>query len=182
MQRIMALLMIIILSPLFLIIALVIFFDDGSPILFKQKRVGINYTFFTMYKFRSMKRDSPDIATHLFDNPEKYHLNSGKIIRKYSLDELPNLINILMGDMGFIGPRPMIPSQEDLMKLRINAGIEKLLPGVTGWAQINGRDEISLEDKVAFEKEYFENKSIWFDLKIILLTCLRVFSRSGVTH
>ena len=182
MQRIIALLLLIIFSPLFLIVSLAIFFEDGFPILFKQKRIGINYTFFTMYKFRSMKKDTPDVATHLLENPTKYLLKIGKYLRKFSLDELPNLLNILKGDMGFVGPRPMMLSQDDLMQLRIKAGVEKLLPGLTGWAQINGRDKLSLEDKVAFEKEYLENKSILFDLKIILLTFFQVFSSSGVTH
>ena len=182
MQRIIALLLLIILSPLFLIISLLIFFEDGLPILFKQKRVGINNTIFIMYKFRSMRKDTPDVPTHLLEYSAKYVLNIGRLLRKYSLDELPNLFNILKRDMGLVGPRPMMLSQDDLMQLRIIAGIEKLLPGLTGWAQINGRDELSLEDKVAFEKEYLENKSFLFDLKIILLTFYRVFSSSGVIH
>lgn len=182
MQRIFALLLIIIFSPLFLIVSLAIFFEDGFPILFKQKRVGINYTFFTMYKFRSMIKDTPKVATHLLENPARYLLNIGELLRKFSLDELPNLLNILKGDMGFVGPRPMMLSQDDLMQLRIIAGVEKLLPGLTGWAQINGRDELSLENKVAFEKDYLDNKSIWFDLKIVFLTFFKVFAKSGVTH
>lgn len=182
MQQIIALLLIIIFSPLFLIVSLAIFFEDGSPILFKQKRVGINYTFFTMYKFRSMRKDTPDVATHLLENPAKYLLNIGEVLRKFSLDELPNLVNIIKGNMGFVGPRPALYSQDDLMQLRINAGVEKLLPGLTGWAQIKGRDELSLEDKVALEKEYLGNKSLVFDLKIILLTFSSVFKSSGVTH
>lgn len=182
MQRIIATLLLIIFSPLFLIVSLAIFFEDGSPILFKQKRVGINYIFFTMYKFRSMKKDTPDVATHLLENPVKYLLNIGKFLRKLSLDELPNLVNIIKGDMGFVGPRPALYNQDDLMQLRVNAGVDKLLPGLTGWAQINGRDELSLEDKVALEKEYLENQSIWMDFKIILLTVFSVFFSKGVTR
>ena len=182
MQRFIALLLLIILSPLFFIVSLLIFFEDGFPVLFKQKRVGINYTFFTMYKFRSMRKDTPDVATHLLDNPTKYLLNIGKLLRKISLDELPNLINILKGDMGFVGPRPALYNQDDLIRLRINSGVEKLLPGLTGWAQIKGRDELSLIDKVALEKEYMKNKSIGLDLKIILLTFLKSFSKTGVMH
>jgi len=181
-QRIIALLLLIILSPLFIIVSSLIFFEDGFPILFKQKRVGLNYTYFTMYKFRSMRKDTPDVATHLLDNPTKYLLNIGKLLRKISLDELPNLINILQGDMGFVGPRPALYNQDDLLQLRLSAGVEKLLPGLTGWAQIKGRDELSLIDKVALEKEYMKNKSIGLDLKIILLTFLKSFSKTGVMH
>lgn len=182
MQRIIALLLIIIFSPLFLVVSLLIYFEDGSPIIFRQKRVGINYTIFTMYKFRSMKKDTLDVATHLLENPVKYLTKIGKFIRKLSIDELPNLLNILKGDMGFVGPRPAMLNQEDLIKMRIKAGIEKLLPGLTGWAQINGRDELSLEDKVAFEKEYLGKKSIWFDLKIIFLTFSKLFFKTRVSH
>lgn len=182
MQRIFALLLLIIFSPLFLIVSLAIFFEDCFPILFKQKRVGINYSFFTMYKFRSMKKDTPDVATHLLENPARYLLKIGNILRKFSLDELPNLVNIIKGDMGFVGPRPALYNQDDLMQLRINAGVEKLLPGLTGWAQIKGRDELSLEDKVALEREYLEKRSIRFDLKIILLTFIKIFAKTGVMH
>ena len=153
MQRIIAVILLLILFPIFLIVSFAIFLEDGFPILFKQKRVGINYTFFTLFKFRSMKKNTPDVATHLLENPEQYLLKIGHILRKLSLDELPNLINIIKGDMGFVGPRPALYNQDDLMQLRINAGVDKLLPGLTGWAQINGRDELSLKDKVALEKE-----------------------------
>lgn len=182
MQRIIAVILLLVLSPIFLIVTIAIFLEDGLPFLFKQKRVGINYTFFTMYKFRSMKKNTPDVATHLLKNPEQYLLKFGHILRKLSLDELPNLINILKGDMGFVGPRPALYNQDDLMQLRINAGVDKLLPGLTGWAQINGRDELSLLDKVALEREYLEKRSFWFDLKIIVLTFVNTFTSKGVTH
>ena len=182
MQKIIAILLLLLLSPLFLIISIAILFEDAFPILFKQKRVGINYTFFIMYKFRTMKKETPDVATHLLKNPEQYLLKVGHFLRKFSLDELPNLINIIKGDMGFVGPRPALYNQDDLMQLRINAGVDKLLPGLTGWAQINGRDELSLKDKVALEKEYLEKKNLWFDFKIILLTFTRTFTSKGVTH
>jgi len=129
-----------------------------------------------------MRRNTPNVATHLLENPNQYVLKTAGILRKLSIDELPNLINIIKGEMVFIGPRPALFNQEDLMKLRIKAGIDKLKPGVTGWAQINGRDEISLEEKVKFEKEYLDRKSIGFNLKIIVLTFTSVIKSDGVKH
>ena len=181
-NRIIALLILILLFPVFLTIAILIHFEDGFPVFFKQKRVGVNYSFFEMYKFRSMKKNTPNVATHLLNNPKQYVLKIGTLLRKLSLDELPNLINIINGDMVFVGPRPALYNQDDLMSLRIAAGVDKLKPGITGWAQINGRDEISLEEKVALEKEYLNRKSIFFDLKIIILTINSVFSSKGVKH
>ena len=174
--------MLIFLSPLFLMVALLIFFEDGFPVFFKQNRVGVNYTFFNIYKFRSMKKNTPNVATHLLTNPEQYVLKIGRILRKLSFDELPNLINIVKGEMVFVGPRPALYNQDDLMALRVAAGVHKLKPGITGWAQINGRDELSLEAKVAYEKEYLERKSFLFDLKILVLTFTRVLGSKGVTH
>jgi O-antigen biosynthesis protein WbqP len=174
--------MLLLLSPLFLMVALLIFFEDGFPVFFKQNRVGVNYTFFNIYKFRSMKKNTPNVATHLLTNPEQYVLKIGRILRKLSFDELPNLINIVKGEMVFVGPRPALYNQDDLMALRVAAGVHKLKPGITGWAQINGRDELSLEDKVAYEKEYLERKSFWFDMKIVILTFKRVMGSKGVTH
>lgn len=182
-DRIVALIMLLLLSPVFLIIVLFIFFDDGSPIFFTQKRVGINYSFFKMYKFRTMKKSTPNVATHLLENPSQYILKVGIFLRKLSLDELPNLINIVKGDMVFVGPRPALYNQDDLMQLRIDAGVSKLKPGLTGWAQINGRDEISLEEKVALEKEYLEKKSFSFDVKIFFMTFTYAFiKKQGVSH
>ncbi len=129
-----------------------------------------------------MKKNTPNVATHLLKNPEQYVLKIGALLRKLSLDELPNLINIVKGEMVFVGPRPALYNQDDLMALRVAAGVDKLKPGITGWAQINGRDELSLEDKVAYEKEYLERKSFLFDLKIIVLTFTRVLGSKGVTH
>lgn len=182
MNRVFALLLLIILSPLFLFIILVIAIEDGFPVFFKQKRIGVDYTFFEIYKFRSMKKNTPNVATHLLDNPSQYLLKIGKIIRKLSLDELPNLINIIKGEMVFVGPRPALYNQDDLMALRVEAGVEKLVPGITGWAQINGRDEIPIERKVELEKEYLLNKSLWLDIKIIVLTFTSVLSSKGVKH
>ena len=148
-NRIASLILLIILFPIFIIVGLLIFLQDGLPVFFKQKRVGVNYSFFYIYKFRTMKKDTPNVATHLLTNPEQYLLKIGALLRKLSLDELPNLINIIRGEMVFVGPRPALYNQDDLMALRVAAGVDKLIPGITGWAQVNGRDELSLEQKVA---------------------------------
>ncbi len=181
-NRIYAIVLFLILSPVFLAVALAIFLEDGSPIFFKQRRVGINYTFFNIYKFRSMKKNTPNVATHLLENPESYLLGLGVVLRKLSLDELPNLINIIKGEMVFVGPRPALFNQDNLMALRVATGVDKLKPGITGWSQINGRDEISIDEKVALEKEYLERKSIWFDLVIIVKTFTSVLFSKGVAH
>lgn len=156
--------------------------EDGSPVFFKQKRVGINYSFFQIYKFRSMKKNTPNMATHLLENPGQYLLKIGGILRKLSLDELPNLINIMRGEMVFVGPRPALYNQDDLMALRITTGVDKLKPGITGWAQINGRDEISIAQKVQLEQEYLYKKSYLFDLKIIIKTFTNVIFIKDVSH
>ena len=181
-NRVLALFLLVLFSPIFLIVGLFIIIEDGLPVLFSQKRVGINYTLFSIYKFRSMKRNTPNVATHLLTNPEQYLLKIGKFIRKTSLDELPNLINIIKGDMVFVGPRPALYNQDDLMALRIGAGVDKLKPGITGWAQVNGRDEISIQDKVAFEVDYLQKKSFFFDAKIILKTFTNVLFSKDVSH
>ena len=154
--RLFALVLLVILSPIFLFVALFILIEDGIPVFFTQKRVGVNYTFFQIYKFRSMKKNTPNVATHLLVNPDQYLLKIGKFIRKTSLDEVPNLINIIKGEMVFVGPRPALYNQDDLMTLRVATGVDKLKPGITGWAQINGRDDISIEKKVQLEQEYIE--------------------------
>jgi len=182
MNRVIAFILFLILSPLFLAVALAIFIEDGSPIFFKQKRVGVNYTFFNIYKFRSMKKNTPNVATDLLENPASYLLRIGGLLRKLSLDELPNLINIIKGEMVFVGPRPALYNQDDLMALRVAAGVEKLKPGITGWAQINGRDEISIEEKVALEKEYMYKRSTFFDIQIIFKTFTNVLFSKGVSH
>ena len=181
-NRLLALVLIIIFSPIFLILSLTIFFENGLPIIFSQKRVGINYSFFNIYKFRSMKKDTPNIATHLLENPDQYLLKIGKFIRKISLDELPNLLNIIKGEMVFVGPRPALYNQDDLMLLRVATGVDKLKPGITGWAQINGRDEISIEKKVQLEQEYLSKKSLLFDLEIMIKTFTNVLFSKGVSH
>jgi O-antigen biosynthesis protein WbqP len=180
--RFLAFILFLILIPFFLIISIIIFLEDGFPVFFTQKRIGINYTFFKIYKFRSMKNNTPNVATHLLVRPEQYLLKIGKFIRKTSLDELPNLINIIKGEMVFVGPRPALFNQDDLMRFRIATGVDKLKPGVTGWAQINGRDEISIPEKVRYEQEYIYKKSILFDLQIIVKTLTNVLKRRGVSH
>ena len=163
-------------------VAILIWLEDGTPVFFKQKRVGKNNSFFWIFKFRSMKRITPNVATHLLDNPDFYLLRIGKVIRTLSLDELPNLINIIRGEMVFVGPRPALYNQEDLIALRKVNGIDILKPGLTGWAQINGRDEISIEAKVELEKEYMLRKSVLFDLTIVIKTFTNVLFSKGVSH
>jgi O-antigen biosynthesis protein WbqP len=177
-----ALILLIILLPVFFIVSLYIYFEDGFPVFFRQKRVGINYSFFNIYKFRTMKRSTPNVATHLLQNPPQYLLRVGSVLRKLSLDELPNLVNIIRGEMVFVGPRPALYNQNDLMELRVKLGIDKMKPGITGWAQINGRDAISIEEKVAYEQEYLEKKSILFDIYIIIKTFGSVFIGKNVRH
>lgn len=181
-SRLLAFLIFILLSPIFILVALAIFLEDGFPVFFKQKRVGQDYSFFQIYKFRSMKKNTPNVATHLLENPGQYLLKIGGILRKLSLDELPNLINIIRGEMVFVGPRPALYNQDDLMALRVVAGVDKLKPGITGWAQINGRDEISIEDKVGLEKEYLKRRSLWFDFRIVVMTFMSVIRVKGVAH
>jgi O-antigen biosynthesis protein WbqP len=181
-NRIFALILLILLSPILLLVTIAIIIEDGFPILFIQKRVGINYTFFKIYKFRSMKKDTPNVATHLLNNADQYLLNIGKFIRKTSLDELPNLINIIKGEMVFVGPRPALYNQDDLMALRVATGVDKLKPGITGWAQINGRDDISIEMKVQLEQEYMYKRSTLFDIEIIFKTFTNVLFSKGVSH
>jgi O-antigen biosynthesis protein WbqP len=181
-SRFFALSLLILLSPIFLLVSLAILIEDGFPVFFTQKRVGVNYSFFKIYKFRSMKRNTPNVATHLLTDSDQYLLYIGKFIRKTSLDELPNLINILKGEMVFVGPRPALYNQDDLMEFRVATGVSKLKPGITGWAQINGRDELSIADKVKLEQEYMYKKSILFDIEIIIKTFTNVLFSKGVSH
>jgi O-antigen biosynthesis protein WbqP len=181
-NRLLALIILFLLSPVFLFVAITILIEDGYPFFFNQNRFGLNNSFFYIYKFRSMKKNTPNVATHLLINPDQYLLKIGKFIRKTSLDELPNLINILKGEMVFVGPRPALYNQDDLMQLRVAAGIHKLKPGITGWAQINGRDDISIEKKVQLEQEYMNKRSTLFDIKIIIKTFTNVLFSNGVSH
>lgn len=172
--------LLILLSPLFLIIIIGIKLTSKGPVIFSQRRIGKENKKFLLYKFRTMKIDTPNIATHLLDNPDKYITSFGKVLRKTSLDELPQLINIFKGEMTFVGPRPALYNQYDLIKMRTKAGVHKLLPGVTGWAQINGRDSLQLEDKVEYDKYYLYSKSLSFDFKIIFLTFFKVIRAEGI--
>ena len=181
-SRIIGLFLFILLSPFFLIVALIIFIDDGLPAFYKQKRIGKNNAKFTVFKFRTMKKDIPEIPTHLVKDPQQFYTRSGPFLRKLSIDELPQLINIIKGDMVFVGPRPALHNQDDLVELRTRVGVHELMPGVTGWAQVNGRDELSIPVKVQFDEYYLRNRSWFFDLKIIFLTIFRVLGMKGVLH
>jgi O-antigen biosynthesis protein WbqP len=165
-----------------IIIAFLIKYSDWGPILHWSHRVGKNNIVFKMPKFRTMKEGTPAIATHLLSNSDKYITRIGSLLRKSSLDELPQLWSILIGDMSFVGPRPALFNQNDLIALRIQYGLDQLVPGLTGWAQINGRDELSIPIKVQFEVEYLHKQSFWLDMKILGLTLLKVIERSGISH
>ena len=178
-SRIIALLLLLFLSPFLLVVAIVIFIEDGFPIFLIQRRAGINNEGFFIYKFRTMKKNTPSYASHEFTNASSYLLQCGTILRKLSIDEIPNLINIVRGEMAFIGPRPLIFEENHILEIRQKVGIDKLKPGLTGWAQINGRDAISLEEKIRLEKQYLDNRSFLFDCKILLLTITTVISRKG---
>ena len=182
MTKIVSILLLICLFPIFVIVALAIIIDDGFPILFRQKRVGQNNAHFWIYKFRTMKKDIPEIPTHLVKDPQQFYTRSGPFIRKLSIDELPQLINIIKGNMVFVGPRPALHNQDDLVELRTRADIHVLMPGVTGWAQVNGRDELSIPVKVQFDEYYLKNRSWLLDVKIVFLTLLRVLGMKGVSH
>lgn len=171
---------IVVLSPIILVLCILIKVTSEGPILFKQRRIGKDNKEFNIYKFRTMRIDTPNVATHLLENPDKYITTVGKFMRKTSLDELPQLINILKGEMSVVGPRPALYNQYDLIELRTRAGVHKLAPGLTGWAQINGRDELPILQKVTLDKEYIEIQSFWMDIKIIFMTVFKVLKGDGV--
>ena len=181
MIKIVSFIILILLSPILFMVAIFILLEDGYPILFKQKRLGKNNNHFLIYKFRTMKNNTPDIATHLLNESHFSYTKSGPLLRKFSIDELPQLINIVKGEMTFIGPRPALHNQNDLIELRTKLDIQTLLPGITGWAQVNGRDELSIEKKVEFDYFYKTNKSILLDIKIIFLTVIKVFKTESVS-
>jgi len=172
----------IILLPVLIFISLLIKLTSKGPVIHWSKRVGINNTFFMMAKFRTMKIDTPQVATHLMNDPKAYLTPIGDFLRKSSLDELPQLINILKGDISFVGPRPALFNQDDLVSLRTEHGVHELIPGLTGWAQINGRDELPIPIKVEYDTEYVRRRSFIFDIKIVILTFLRVLKHDGVSH
>ncbi|MBQ7562114.1 MAG: sugar transferase [Synergistaceae bacterium] len=171
----------VILAVPMIIFALIIKHEDSGPALFAQKRVGRGKKFFNMYKFRSMKLNTPhDVPTHLLEDPEKYILHCGRWMRKYSIDELPQIINILKGDMSIVGPRPALWNQDDLISERDKYGANNIRPGLTGWAQINGRDELEIPVKAKFDGEYVKRESFMFDLLCIIKTFTNVFKHKGV--
>ena len=174
---------IVILSPLLLIIAVAIKIDDPGPVLFRQKRVGIHKTHFSIMKFRTMKMDTPkDTPTHLLENPEQYITKVGKFLRKSSLDELPQIFQIFTGEMSIIGPRPALWNQFDLIAERDKYGANDVRPGLTGWAQINGRDELPIEVKARFDGEYVERLGFFFDCKCFFGTIVSVLKHDGVVE
>ena len=175
-----SLIMLIILSPLLLLIGLIIKVDSKGPVLFTQMRIGKNNKTFLLYKFRTMRTDAPNVATHLLRNPEYYITPVGAFLRKSSFDELPQFINILKGDMTFIGPRPALYNQFDLIDLRTRCGVHTLRPGVTGWAQVNGRDGLGISEKVDNDFYYLENQGLSLDLKILFYTVFKVIKAEGV--
>jgi len=171
----------VLLFPLLMIAALVRLTSRG-PALYWSDRVGEGNKIFKMPKFRTMRIDTPPVATHLLRNPDAYLTSIGSFLRKFSLDELPQLWSILKGHMSFIGPRPALFNQNDLIELRTNKGIHKLVPGITGWAQVNGRDDIPIPLKVKYDEYYMKNKSVFMDLKILYMTLLKVVKAEGVIH
>ena len=178
-----SLLAVILLSPLILLISLIIKLDSKGPVLFKQKRVGKGKKYFTILKFRTMKVDAPhDVPTHLMEDPEAFHTRIGKILRRTSLDELPQLFNILIGQMSIIGPRPALWNQDDLIAARDHYGANDITPGLTGWAQINGRDELEIQEKARLDGEYAQKISFLFDLKCFWGTIYTVLSRDGLVE
>ncbi|MDB9933927.1 sugar transferase [Candidatus Thioglobus sp.] len=170
------------LAALMLLIAMVIRLTSIGPSLYWSDRVGKNNIYFKMPKFRSMLIGTPAVATHQLDNPDAYLSLIGGFLRRSSLDELPQLFSVLKGDMSFIGPRPALYNQDDLIALRKEKGVDKLLPGITGWAQVNGRDGLSISDKVTLDVEYLNRQSFWFDMKILWMTLLKVVKRDDVSH
>jgi O-antigen biosynthesis protein WbqP len=165
-----------------LLISIAVRLSSKGPALYWSDRIGKNNVIFKMPKFRSMLINTPAVATHLLDNPDTYLSPIGGFLRRSSLDELPQLFSILKGNMSFVGPRPALFNQDDLIALRTTNGVDKLLPGITGWAQVNGRDELSIPDKVALDVEYLNQQYFWFDIKILWMTFLKVIKRDGVSH
>lgn len=172
----------VVLSPVFLVIAIAIKIDDPGPVLFKQKRIGIHKSYFHLYKFRSMKVNTPDVPTHLLTNPEQYISRVGQFLRKSSLDELPQLINIIKGEMSIIGPRPALWNQDDLIAERDKYGANDVRPGLSGWAQINGRDELEIPVKAKLDGEYVEKLGFAMDVKCFLGTITSVLKSDGVVE
>jgi O-antigen biosynthesis protein WbqP len=185
-KRIVDLLLALILLPFVLllsaVIAIAIKMTSPGPVLYWSRRVGMNNHEFMMPKFRSMRIDAPEVATHLLVGPEAYLTPVGRVLRQTSLDEIPQVYSIVRGEISFVGPRPALFNQHDLVELRTARGVHALVPGLTGWAQINGRDALSIERKVEFDYEYAQKRSLLFDLKVLWLTLVKVMRREGVSH
>ena len=179
---ILSIILIVLLTFPMVLIAILVRLNSKGPALYWSDRVGQNNLIFKMPKFRSMNKNTVVIASHLMEDPEQFSNSFGKFIRRTSLDELPQLYSVLKGDMSVVGPRPALFNQDDLISLRTKKGVDKLMPGLTGWAQVNGRDELSIPDKVALDTEYLNRQSFWFDMKILWMTFLRVAKRDGIRH
>jgi O-antigen biosynthesis protein WbqP len=179
---VLALFLAIVLALPILVVAIVVRLTSSGPVLYWSNRIGRFNAVFRMPKFRTMQEGTPAVATHLLSDSGQYLTPVGSFLRKSSLDELPQLWSILIGDMSFVGPRPALFNQDDLIALRTQYGVDGLVPGLTGWAQVNGRDELSIPVKVQYEVEYLQKQSFWFDLKILGLTFLKVVRRAGVSH
>jgi O-antigen biosynthesis protein WbqP len=177
-----AILVAVLLALPILIVAIAVRLTSPGPALYWSDRVGRHNRIFKMPKFRSMRIDTPAVATHLLQNPEQWLTPIGSFLRKSSLDELPQLWSILKGDMSFVGPRPALFNQDDLIALRTENGVHELVPGLTGWAQINGRDELPIPQKVELDAEYLQRRTLLFDLKVLWMTALKVLARDGVSH
>ncbi len=177
-----SLVLLVLLSPVLAAISLVILLDDGAPVIFRQERVGRDNKIFSVLKFRTMRKDTPNVATADLTDSDKYITKSGDFLRKTSLDELPQLINVLNGSMSFIGPRPLIPDETEIRELRKEHGVYAVRPGVTGWAQVNGRDILSPKEKVLYDREYVNNLSLSFDFLILLRTVKVVLKREDIAE
>jgi len=186
MKRIFDIVLTLVVSPVFILsivaIALLIYLTSSGPVFYWSTRVGKGNAHFKMPKFRSMHIDAPELASHMLSDPKRWLTPVGATLRKYSLDELPQLWCILKGDMSFVGPRPALFNQDDLIALRTEKGVHELLPGLTGWAQVNGRDELSIQSKVQRDLEYLNRRSMLFDLRILSMTALKILYKNGVSH
>jgi O-antigen biosynthesis protein WbqP len=167
---------------LIVLVAIVVRLSSKGPVLYWSSRIGVNNQLFKMPKFRTMRAQTPVLATHLMTNPNVFLSPLGAFLRRFSLDELPQLFSILKGEMSFVGPRPALFNQDDLITSRTEKGVDKLVPGVTGWAQVNGRDDLSIPEKVDLDVEYLNRQSFWFDMKILWMTLLKVIMRDNVSH
>jgi len=179
---VMSVMLFILLAAPMLLVAIAVRLTSKGPVLYWSHRVGKNHAIFKMPKFRSMRIDTPEVATHLMINPDQFLSPVGGFLRRTSLDEFPQLLSILKGDMSFVGPRPALFNQDDLIALRKEKGIDQLVPGLTGWAQVNGRDELLIPQKVLLDAEYLQRQSFWLDMKILWMTFVKVVKKECITH